>query len=114
MFIKEGPVFLLIVCQGLKKTISEKVLSVRAFSIEQVSISEVDQLPGIVLIEVFGKIPILYPFDPWNLPEVCRDMVEPGGFMKDGKGILVHFPVKGGEPLGDEAHGLEPARSRCF
>ena len=102
------------VCQGLKETVSEEIFSVRAFGIEQVSISEVDQLPGIVLIEVFGEIPVLHPFDPWNPLEVCRNMVQPGGLLKDGKGILVHFAVKGGGHFSDETHGLEPARSRCL
>ena len=44
MFLKEGPVFLLVVCEGLKKSVPEEEYSIPVFCVEQISIGEVDQL----------------------------------------------------------------------
>src|SRR4030043_926919 len=111
MFLEKGPILLLKVCERLKEPFSEKIFPVLVLRIEQISISKVNELPGIILIHELRKIFILHPFNFRNFTKVCRHMIELSGLVKDGDGILMHFPVKGRKLFGDKPYGLEPACS---
>ena len=114
MFLKEGPVLLLKFRQSFEEPVSEEIFSVGAFGIKKIPIGQMDQLPRVYLVEIFGKIPVLLAVEGGNLSEICGDVVELRRFIEDRKGVAMHFSVKGGRLFGNETHGLEPARSGCF
>ena len=83
MLFEKGPILLLKVRQGLKEPVFEEMLAVLVSSIEEVSVCQMNQLSGVIPVQVSRKVPVLLLIDPGNRPQVRRNMVEFCRLVKD-------------------------------
>jgi len=114
MGLKERPVVFLIAREKMIEPLSKKVLTLRSLGIQQETISDIEELPGFLLIQKRREILVRQVFEFRYLRKIGCHMIECGSLFKFGESKLMYLPVERGVYQGKQTHCLEPTCPGCF